>query len=327
MHEELKEAPVQISVAPPFSLKRKIWLNIVLFVVTVFSTFFVGISLSINFKYAEVLAQNPSSAFDFLEKLRDPQVISLSIIYVVVLLGILLGHELGHFLTCRYYKINATLPYFIPAPTLIGTLGAFIKIKSPITRKQQLFDIGVAGPLTGFILSVPALVYGLSLSKAVPPVPSEDTFVYVFGEPLILKIFGAIIFKNIPPDHSIFLHPIAFAGWVGILVTALNLFPVGQLDGGHVAYALLGKKSRNLSRFFLGAFIAMGIFFWVGWFIWAFLLFFLGLRHPSVLDEAAHLSPRRKLIGYVVILIFILSFIPAPLKGLNLFDILKEFRF
>jgi len=327
MEEERKEAPAQMGIAPAFSLKKRIWLNIVLFVITIFSTFFVGISLSINFKYSEVLAQNPQSTLDLVEKLRDPQVISLSIIYVVVLLGILLGHELGHFLTCRYYKINATLPYFIPAPTLIGTLGAFIKIKSPITRKQQLFDIGVAGPLTGFILSVPALVYGLSLSKAVPPIPHDEAFVYVFGEPLILKIFSAMIFKNIPPDYSIYLHPIAFAGWVGILVTALNLFPVGQLDGGHVSYALLGKKSRNLTRFFLGVFIAMGIFFWVGWFIWAFLLLFLGLRHPRVLDEEVHLSPRRKFIGYVVILIFILSFIPDPIKGLNLFDILKEFRF
>jgi len=327
MEEERQEVPVQMGIAPPFSLKRRIWLNILLFVITVFSTSFVGISLSINFKYSEILAQNPSSALDLVEKLRDPQVISLSIIYMVVLLGILLGHELGHFLTCRYYRINATLPYFIPAPTLIGTLGAFIKIKSPITRKQQLFDIGVAGPLTGFILSVPALVYGLSLSKAVPPIPRDEAFVYVFGEPLILKILGAVIFKNIPPDYSIYLHPVGFAGWVGILVTALNLFPVGQLDGGHISYALLGRKSRNLARIFLGIFVVMGIFFWVGWFIWAFLILFLGLKHPRVLDEEAHLSPRRKFVGYVVILIFILSFIPDPIKGLSLFDILKEFRF
>ena len=327
MQEETKEAPVQIGVAPAFSLKRRIWLNIVLFVLTIFSTLFVGISLSISFKYPEVLAQNPPSVLDLVEKLRDPQVISLSIIYVVVLLGILLGHEMGHFLTCRYYKINATLPYFIPAPTLIGTFGAFIKIKSPITRKQQLFDIGVAGPLTGFILSVPALVYGLSLSKAVPPIARDEVFVYVFGEPLILKFFGAMIFKNIPPDYSVYLHPVAFAGWVGILVTALNLFPFGQLDGGHISYALFGKKSRNLTRFFLGVFIAMGIFFWVGWFIWAFLLLFMGLKHPQVQDEGAHLSPGRKFISYVVILIFILCFIPDPIKGLSLFDILKEFRF
>jgi len=323
----MQEAPTQMGMAPPFSLKRKVWLNIVLFVLTIFSTLFVGLSLSINFKYTEVIAQNNLSVLDLVEKLKDPQVISLSIIYVVVLLGILLGHEMGHFLTCRYYKIKATLPYFIPAPTLIGTFGAFIKIKSPITRKQQLFDIGVAGPLTGFILSVPALAYGLSLSKAVPLIARDEVFVYVFGEPLILKFFAAMIFKDIPSDYSIYLHPVAFAGWVGILVTALNLFPFGQLDGGHISYALFGKKSRNLTRFFLGVFIAMGIFFWVGWFIWAFLLFFMGLKHPPVQDGGAPLSPGRKFISYVVILIFILSFIPDPIKGLSLFDILKEFLF
>ena len=139
-------------------------------------------------------------------------------IYVIVLLGILMGHELGHFLTCRYYKINATLPYFIPAPTLIGTLGAFIKIKSPITKKQQLFDIGVAGPLVGFVLSVPALIYGLSLSKIIPSLPPEESI--IFGEPLLLKIVGGVIFKGVPEGFDVFPHPIAFAGWVGILVTA-----------------------------------------------------------------------------------------------------------
>jgi len=327
MEEERIEAPAQMGMAAPFSLKRRIWLNIVLFILTIFSTLFVGISLSINFKYTEIIAQNHPSALDLVEKLKDPQVISLSIIYVVVLLGILLGHEMGHFLTCSYYKINATLPYFIPAPTLIGTFGAFIKIKSPITRKQQLFDIGVAGPLTGFILSVPVLAYGLSLSKAVPPIARDEVLTMFFGEPLILKIFTAMIFKDIPPGYSIYLHPVAFAGWVGILVTALNLFPFGQLDGGHISYALFGKRSRNLTRFFLGVFIAMGIFFWVGWFIWAFLLLFMGLKHPPVLDEGAPLSPRRKFISYVIILIFILCFIPDPIKELSLFDILKGFRF
>jgi len=320
MEEKNKEAASQEVRSLPFSIMKSIWLNILLFVLTVFSTFFVGINLSINYKYAEVFAQNSEVSID-LEMLLDPQIILLSFIYAVVLLGILLGHELGHFLTCRYYKINATLPYFIPAPpTLIGTLGAFIKIKSPITRKQQLFDIGVAGPLIGFILSVPALVYGLSISKVVPTVSSQQGL--VLGEPLVLKIIAGIFLENIPSNYDIFLHPVAFAGWVGILVTALNLFPVGQLDGGHVSYALIGAKSRKLARLFFGVFIVMGVIFWVGWFIWAFIILFLGLRHPRVLDEATPLSPGRKFIGYVVILIFILSFIPDPIKGYSLFDIL-----
>lgn len=336
MEEEKKEFPVQEGRSLPFSKEKsswlnivlptikRIWLNVLLFIITVFSTFFVGIRLSLNYKYAEILAQNSQASLD-LEILNDPQIISLSIIYAAVLLGILLGHELGHFLTCSYYKINATLPYFIPAPTLIGTLGAFIKIKSRITRKQQLFDIGVAGPLTGFFLSLPALIYGLSLSKVVPPFPSKEGL--IFGEPLLLKIIGSVIFKNVPSDYNIFLHPVAFAGWVGILVTSLNLFPVGQLDGGHVSYALFGARSRSIARFFLAVFVAMGVFFWVGWFIWAFIILFLGLRHPRVLDEVARLSPGRKFIGYLIILIFILSFIPDPIKGYNLFDIVSQFQF
>lgn len=305
--------------------RKRIWINVILFVVTVFSTFFVGITWALSFRYADVITQNSQINLG-LKILEDPQIISLSIIYAVVLIGILLGHELGHFLTCQYYKIDATLPYFIPAPTLIGTLGAFIKIKSPITRKKQLFDIGVAGPLTGFILSVPTLIYGLSLSKAVPAVPREESL--IFGEPLILKIVGSMIFRNVPPDFDVILHPIAFAGWVGIFVTALNLFPVGQLDGGHVSYALLGPKSRNLARLFIGIFIFMGFFFWIGWFLWAFIILLLGLRHPRVIDEGTPLSPQRKFLGFVMLIIFILSFIPDPIKGYgssNLVDLIKKF--
>jgi len=290
-----------------------------------FSTFFVGITWSLSFKYADVFSQSPQIDLN-VKIFEDPQIISLSIVYAIVLIGILLGHELGHFLACQYYKIDATLPYFIPAPTLIGTLGAFIKIKSPITRKQQLFDIGIAGPLVGFILSVPTLIYGLSLSRAVPAIPREESL--IFGEPLILKIIGSMIFKNIPPDFDVILHPVAFAGWVGIFVTALNLFPIGQLDGGHISYALLGPKSRNLAKLFLGIFIFMGIFFWIGWFIWVFIIFLMGLRHPRVIDEETPLSPRRKFLGFVIFIIFILSFIPDPIKGYNgsnLIDLIKKF--
>ena len=326
MEEEKESAGVEELRPPSFSLKKNIWINILLFIVTVFTTFFVGISLSINYLYSEALSKDTQLSVS-MDMIRDPQVIGLSIIYVVVLLGILLGHELGHFFACRFYGINATLPYFIPAPTLIGTLGAFIKIKSPITRKNQLFDIGVSGPLVGFILAVPAVIYGLTLSKAVPPIPQEGEFVFVFGEPLIMKIMGTLIFKDIPSDYNVFLHPIAFAGWVGILVTSFNLFPVGQLDGGHVSYALLGKKSRQIGHFLLVVFIVMGFLFWIGWFVWAFLLLFLGLKHPRIIDEDVPLSPRRKFIGLLMVLIFILSFIPYPIKGYSFFDLVNVFRF
>lgn len=326
--EEERENAVESEIrAPSFSLTKNIWINILLFGATVLSTFFVGISLSLNYLYTDSIAQDTQIPVT-IEMVMDPQVLSLSFIYMVVLLGILIGHESGHFLACQYYRINATLPYFIPWPVLIGTMGAFIKIKSPITRKKQLFDIGVAGPLTGFFLSIPALIYGLSLSKAVPPIPQEGEFVLIFGEPLILKIIGAMIFEGVPSDYNVFLHPVAFAGWVGILVTSFNLFPVGQLDGGHVSYALLGEKSRRIGQFALVLFIVMGFVFWMGWFVWALLLKFLGLKHPLIIDEAVPLSPRRKLIGYLMVIIFILSFIPDPIKGYGLFEnLMKWFRF
>ena len=322
--EEKRETTVYEEKSLLSSLKKNVWINLLLFVLTVTSTILVGMTLAINFEYADAPIQNPRLTLE-LGMAKNPQVIALGIIYAAVLMGILLGHELGHFLTCRYYRINATLPYFIPAPTLIGTLGAFIKIKSPITRKHQLFDIGVAGPLTGFILSLPALIYGLSLSKLVPPISPEEGGI-AFGESILLRILGGMIFKDIPASYDVYLHPVAFAGWVGILVTSFNLFPVGQLDGGHISYSLLGLKSRKIANLFLLVFFIMGIFFWVGWLIWALIILFLGLRHPRVLDETTSLSAGRKIIGCLMIFIFILSFIPDPIKGYDLFSLLRTIR-
>lgn len=305
MEEKAVDFTIQGFKQEPFFAKTRIWLNVLLFVVTSISTFSVGITWSISYKYADVISQNSELSIDLVDSIKDPQIISMSMVYAVVLLSILLCHEFGHFLTCRYYRINASLPYFIPAPTLIGTMGAFIKIKSPITRKRQLFDIGAAGPLAGFVLAVPTLIYGLSLSKVVPSIPHEGSI--VFGEPLLLKIIGNIIFKGISEDFDLILHPIAFAGWVGILVTALNLFPVGQLDGGHISYAIFGQRTRRFVPLILVAFIIMGIFFWVGWLVWALLISFLGLKHPRIADEKVPLSSGRKFIGFLILLIFIFS--------------------
>jgi len=327
MEEEKKEIPSQLEKPLSFFAKRGIWLNIILFVITICTTFFFGFIHSLSFLYGDLINESPEAAITA-AIFKDPQAIFLAIIYTSVLLGILLGHELGHYLTCRRYSIDATLPYFIPAPTLIGTLGAFIKIKSPITRKQQLFDIGIAGPLTGFILSLPALAYGVSLSKVIPPTALPEEGTLLFGEPLLLKILGSLILKDIPSGYDILIHPIAFAGWVGILVTSFNLFPVGQLDGGHISYALLGpSKSRALARVMLGVFIVMGIIFWIGWFLWAFIILVLGLRHPRIVDEETPLSPRRRLMGLIALLIFILSFIPDPLKGYSFLDVMRQLWF
>jgi Zn-dependent protease len=300
---------------------RGAWLNILLFFFTCLSAFYVGLTWSVSYTYSEQLTGDSQFVLSA-EAFTDPGVVRLSLVYTAVLIGILLGHEMGHYLTCRYYHIKATLPFFIPAPTLVGTLGAFIKIKSPITQKKQLFDIGIAGPLTGFVLSLPALVYGLSLSKIVPAVPREETF--VFGEPLLLKLIGGFMFHGAAANSDLFLHPVGFAGWVGILVTAFNLFPIGQLDGGHVSYALIGQRSKPLAKGLLVVFLVMGVFLWVGWIVWALLIQLLGLKHPSVRDEGEQLSNLRVALGIVVIVVFILSFIPAPIKGYSLLDLMKQ---
>ncbi|MBD3415111.1 MAG: site-2 protease family protein [Candidatus Aminicenantes bacterium] len=307
---------------PSFFSKDRTWLNILLFVITAVSIFFVGITWSLSYKYADSLSQPEQIPLN-LNILKDPQIMHLSFLYAVVLIGILLAHEMGHYLTCRYYKVSATLPFFIPAPTLIGTLGAFIKIRSPIKRKHQLFDIGVAGPLAGFVLAVPAVIYGLSLSKLVPPLPQEGTL--LFGEPLFINVLGGIIFKGAASGKDVVVHPVAFAGWVGLLVTALNLFPIGQLDGGHVLYALIGPRVKKFARFILIGFVIMGVFFWMGWFVWALLISFLGLKHPPVMDENVSLSSGRKWLSFVVLVIFLVSFIPAPVKGYSLIEILPSF--
>jgi membrane-associated protease RseP (regulator of RpoE activity) len=300
---------------------QRTWLNILLFVVTCFSAFFVGLTWSASYFYSDQMIQESRYVLG-LAAFTDPRIIGLGLVYAAVLIAILLGHEMGHYLACRFYRIDATLPFFIPAPTLIGTLGAFIKIKAPITRRKQLFDIGIAGPLTGFVLSLPALVYGLSLSKVVPVIPREEA--WVFGEPLVLKLIGGLMFRNVPAQSELLLHPIGFAGWVGILVTAFNLFPVGQLDGGHISYALLGEKSKALSRILIGAFIVMGVFFWVGWIVWALVILLLGFKHPRLQGDQEILSPGRRLLGAVIFLVFILSFIPAPIQGYSLLELFRQ---
>lgn len=301
-------------------MRKKAWVNLLLFALTVLSTFFVGLAWGANYVFADGLpaGSEPGSAVS----LFNPQVLWLGAVYSLVLMLILGGHELGHFLACRRYGIDASLPYFIPFPSLIGTSGAFIKIRSPILSKRHLFDIGVAGPLISFALSIPAVLGGLALSRTVSGLPGGE--VILFGEPLILKAAAGLFFKQLGQGAGIILHPVAFAGWVGLLVSSFNLFPVGQLDGGHIVYAVLGSRSRKLHLVVVPALIMMGIFLWLGWLAWALLIVIFGLKHPRVLDEDASLGRGRELLGALTVLIFILSFIPAPVKGYDLFSLLLQ---
>lgn len=313
-------APAPVRPRPSFFAKDRTWLNAGLLVLTIGSVFLVGLSWSSSFLYAEKYAADPNFRMEF-GLLADSRVVGLSLIYAFVLMAILLAHEMGHYFMCRRYGLSATLPFFIPAPTLIGTLGAFIKIRSPITRKHRLFDVGAAGPLAGFVLAVPALMIGLALSKIMPSVPQAESI--VFGEPLLLRFASLFLLKGAGPGMDVVLHPVAFAGWVGVLVTALNLLPLGQLDGGHIAYAVFGPKIRIISKLVLGVLLAMGLIFWIGWLIWFFLLLIMGLHHPRVWDEEAPLGRRRTVLAVVIAAIFIFSFIPAPIRGYNILQMVR----
>lgn len=299
--------------------KGKRWVNLVLFILTVLSTYLVGYLWGINYLLAGQDPEEVSGALT-LSLLLEPALIKLSLIYSLSLLVILLGHELGHYLTCRRYHIQATLPYFIPAPTLIGTLGAFIRIRSPLTRREELFDVGVNGPLVGFLLSIPVLYLGLQMSRLVPALPRESSI--LFGEPLLLKVFVRLIFGQVGQNQDLILHPLAVAGWVGLLVTSFNLFPVGQLDGGHILYALFGDRTRKLAPGIILILAVLGVFYWAGWLIWAILILILGVRHPSILESGRGFSRKRLALSLATLLIFVFSFIPAPISGNSLLDLL-----
>jgi membrane-associated protease RseP (regulator of RpoE activity) len=218
---------------------------------------------------------------------------------------------MGHYLTCRYYGIDATLPYFIPAPTIVGTMGAFIRIKSPIQHRAALLEVGIAGPIAGFVLAVPTLIIALANSSGFIS-PDASLFGIERGEPLIFKLFEFVMGKMPPAGMNVNLHPIGFAAWFGFFATALNLLPVGQLDGGHVSYALFGGVHKRISKAFLFTLIPLGLFYWPGWLLWTTVLLFIGLRHPMTLDDSAPLKPRHTALGWIALAMFVLCFTPIP---------------
>ncbi|MBU0528292.1 site-2 protease family protein [bacterium] len=267
--------------------------NLILFILTIFTTLLAG------------------AIMEGINPLKNPMGIITGWPFSVTLMLILGFHEFGHYYFARKHHVIATLPYFIPAPTFIGTFGAFIKIKSPIYRKDALLQIGAAGPIAGFIVAVPALIIGLSLSQVVAISSAEMGI--TLGDSILMKFLLAIIFPNLQSTQDVLLHPIAFAGWIGLLVTMLNLLPIGQLDGGHIAYAMLGRKHAKVAKFALLALIPMGLLS-LNWLVWAALILLLmrTTKHPPVNDVDVPLSEKNKRIGYVCLAIFVLCFIPIP---------------
>ncbi len=272
---------------------RKPWLHITLFLLTLITTTIAG------------ALQNGANPFS------DPYQITSGLPFAITLMTILLVHEMGHYLMARHHGVQATLPYFIPAPSFIGTFGAFIKLKSPPLDRRSRFDVGAAGPLAGLVLAIPAVIIGLHLSTV-----SIDNGMgggITLGSSILLEFLSRLTLGLLPDEANIIMHPIGFAGWIGLFITALNLIPVGQLDGGHVAYALFGQRHVWISRLSLVAILALGLIrYWDGWLIWSVLLLFMGVRHPPPLDPSTPLDLKRKLVGWFVVGVFVLTFIPAP---------------
>jgi membrane-associated protease RseP (regulator of RpoE activity) len=236
--------------------------------------------------------------------------------YALWVIAILGAHEMGHYLACRYYGMNATLPYFIPGPPIIGSFGAVIRIRGPIPHSRALFDVAAAGPLAGFLVAIPALVFGL-LGAEIVTVPENVAEAYwVLGEPLLLSMLSAQLLG----DVTVQINPLIGAGWVGMLVTSLNLFPVGQLDGGHVAYAFSRRIHQTITRLTL---LGMGVFIVYQGFhlrqlpaylVWFAILFWMRDRHPRLVNETRSLGPLRTIVAGLLIVIFALSFIPMPIS-------------
>ncbi len=289
--------------------RRPIALNLALFVLTVITTLSVGASLAVAYARNQPsysLALNPLSVL--LLPFRHPGQLLAGIPFSFTLLGILLAHELGHYLACRYYGIAASYPYFIPFPNIIGTLGAFIRIRSPIVNRKALFDVGISGPIVGFLFALPALAIAVAYSKVIPGSGFEGPI--LLGNPPLLVMLARYFHPDVRVS-DIFLNPVGRAAWVGLFATALNLLPVGQLDGGHILYSLVGRKHRYISWGFCLLLIYLGSY-WPGWLTFAVLLLFLGMRHPALLDPGQELDASRKWLAIVALAIFMLCFTPTP---------------
>jgi membrane-associated protease RseP (regulator of RpoE activity) len=265
--------------------------NVILFLITVFSTLVAG-----------TLQQG-------INPLEYPFSIWMGVPFSFTLLMILGAHEFGHYFMSRRHHIDVTPPYFIPAPSFIGTFGAFIKMKSPIMDRRILLDIGAAGPLAGLIVAVPFLLVGLHFSEV--RVETVDSGINL-GTSLLFSLLSWIVHGFLPDEANLVLHPVAFSGWIGLLVTSLNLLPAGQLDGGHVAYAVLGSKQRLVAKGVIAVLIVLGIFGWIGWLVWAAILVFMGIYHPPVVYDWIPLDRRRKNVGWISLAIFFLTFTPVP---------------
>jgi len=316
-------APMPVLLARP--RRQRYWLHAVLLLATIFTTLVVGSHFQHNFEQQRsVLADEDESGFPLFPVdaiWRHPSRLLLGIPFSASLMLILLAHEMGHYLACVRYNVDATLPFFIPFPSLIGTMGAFIRIRSPIHSRRALFDIGIAGPIAGFIVACAVLAVSLGLSRVAPaaapgtPAPTEALLIhYPLIFPLAQRVLGALGLLDATtslPLAGLLLHPMAFAAWGGMFATSLNLLPGGQLDGGHIVFSIAPRIHRTISRLTILCLIPMAVYLWYGWLIWAILLEISSFRHPQV-SEWPKVSGKRFWLAALSLGMLVLTMIPQP---------------
>jgi Zn-dependent protease len=302
---DAQDGDFAVRATPEFRVRERYWLYGLLFAATLTTTTLVGAAMQVDF--------DRNAPFDIVRSFgmyarvwRHPAEALRGLPFSLTLMAILLAHEFGHYLAALYHRVEASLPYFMPSP-ILGTFGAFIRVRSPIFSKQALFDIGIAGPLAGFAFLLPVLSIGLAFSKVLPGIAHQGSL--DFGIPCLELLLAKAIFPGVPVS-DIYLHPVARAAWIGMLTTALNLLPIGQLDGGHILYSFFPDQHRQVSTGISLMLLPLG-YFWGGWLLWGLVLLFLGRRHPAVYDPCVLDAGRRKL-GWVALAVFVLCFCYCP---------------
>jgi membrane-associated protease RseP (regulator of RpoE activity) len=291
---------------------RTLVLACVLFVLTLFTCLAAGRQFAVSYAHNEA-----TSIDEFVRSLtmlyKNPEALLAGLPFALTLMTILLAHELGHFFACRHHGIHSSYPFFLPAPTLIGTLGAFILIRSPIRSKRALFDVGASGPLVGFVFAVPALACGILHAKVVPGLAHHGDV--AFGMPLLLRWLAELIRPHVAAG-TLLLSPVGRAAWVGLFATSLNLLPAAQLDGGHIVRSLTQRGHRVLTWLLPLLLIALGTVTWSVWYFWAVLLFGLQFLRVAPVYDQNPLDGWRKLAAIVTLAVFLLSFMPSPILNL-----------
>jgi membrane-associated protease RseP (regulator of RpoE activity) len=317
-------APMPVLLAP--RRRQRHWLHAVLLLATIFTTLVVGSHFQYNFdQQRPALADEEDSDIPLFPVdviWHHPSRLLLGIPFSACLMLILLAHEMGHYLACMRYNVDATLPFFIPFPSLIGTMGAFIRIRSPIYSRRALFDIGIAGPIAGFVVACTVLAVALTFSRAAPVTP-PSTEALLIHYPLIFRLtqsalasLGVLHGAATLPLERLLLHPMGFAAWGGMFATSLNLLPGGQLDGGHIVFSIAPRVHRTVSRLTILCLIPMAVYLWAGWLIWAILLEISSFRHPQV-DEFPKVSGNRLVLALFALLMLVVTLIPKPVVTID----------